>query len=170
MNFPVGQLVRLREEYGTQRVQTVGGYGGYDGFVVEHGDTVEVTRTGAHKFIGRKSGRSGWLEAVMFEPVETTVTGGGRRPGDVPEGMLSPHDPRLEWFWDDVSDVIQRSNYCSQVDSVLAMVQAPPRKRKFEARGEIAGIVIRSEVMARTQEEANAKLVAALLAAREVEA
>lgn len=86
------------------------------------------------------------------------ISAEGRRRGTPPEGGIAADDPRIEWLWDDISEYAERSQYCGTFDTILRDLHLPPRKRKFAALGEIGGLQITAQVMAKNQREANEEL------------
>jgi hypothetical protein len=83
-----------------------------------------------------------------------------RRLGEKPEGeeFISPTDPRLEWFWDDVSAFAAKSQYCGTFDTILKALGAPARKQLFRPTIVFNGLNISGEVMARSIAEADKML------------
>lgn len=54
-----------------------------------------------------------------------------RKLGTVPEGMISPDDPRLAWLWEDAAVVANRANHCSEYDKLCDQLNIPGREREF---------------------------------------
>lgn len=90
-----------------------------------------------------------------------------RRLGEVPtEGdVLSPADPRLDWFWQDMATYADKKGYCAQYDSIVAAFGVPGRPRDFTVRRDLGGLVVTTTVRARSQVEADAMVDAALKSA-----
>lgn len=92
-------------------------------------------------------------------------TSANRRLGQKPEGdeFLDPRDPRMEWFWDDLSIWAKSNNYCGEYDRILAQFQLPARKRDFTGTASLGALRLSATVMARSQREANEIVEAQLI-------
>lgn len=80
-----------------------------------------------------------------------------RKLGEKPEGdeYLDPRDPRLEWFWDDISEYANKSSYCSTFDDILSHLNLPGRKKQYVGSIKLDGLDISARVTARSQQEAD---------------
>lgn len=102
-----------------------------------------------------------WVNIAYLNATDRVARGDGRRKlGTKPEGdeYLSPNDPRLEWFWDDVSTIANASSYCNEFDLVIRKLGLPPRKREYTARGNLGSFELTRTYLARSQADANKML------------
>jgi len=78
-----------------------------------------------------------------------------RRLGEVPEGMLSPLDPRLDWLWQDAAELADRRSLCSQYDEFAKALGIPGRPKDFTVTTTVNGFEAKIKVKARSQAEAD---------------
>lgn len=114
-------------------------------------NTIHATIDGA--FLRGGSGYGGTRTTLKLD-IHDVVAGPDDKPYVVPEGMLDPNDPRLEWFWDRLSEYAEKRNYCSEYDSIIAQLGLPPRKRTHAVEINVNGVIFNAKAMARTVEEA----------------
>lgn len=174
------RVVTTADVYG----ERVGGEGNYYGGntrrAAPEGSTGTVTRTGTTSVLVRfdtdSEGRpfdtpfSIWVREFRLA-IDGSVPR-VRRLGEKPEGdeFLDPHDPRLEWLWDDVSAFAAKSQYCDVFDGILKQLNLPPRKQSYKAKGTLGNdIEVSADIIARSQQEAN-EILAERLAERIKEA
>ena len=146
--------------------ESIGGYGGAR-MSVEEGTRGRVTREGTNSSLVRwyptnqygdaRGAFSMWADNTLIEAVDGLPQPEQRKLGQKPEGdeYLDPRDPRLDWFWDDVSRLAPRTQYCDTFDRILSQLGLPPRKKEFTARAKLDGFTVTGTVMARTQAEAD---------------
>jgi len=89
--------------------------------------------------------------------------GSFRRLGEVPEGAISPDDPRIEWLWNDAARLAERMNHCSEYDRMCDLLGIPGRERKIGVALDVDGIKVKADVIARSKGEAERKLRETLL-------
>lgn len=77
-----------------------------------------------------------------------------RKIGEVPEGMISPEDPRIQWLWEDAEKVANNSYYCSQYDHMADKLGIPGRVRDIRVDLLVNGIKVYGDVKARSEKEA----------------
>lgn len=177
MDFSKGdRVVTTIDVYG----ERIGGDGGYYGGNTRRGapegSAGTITRTGTASALVRfdtdaegetiRTPFSIWVN-VGHLAIDGSVPR-KRRLGEKPEGdeFLDPNDPRLAWFWDDVSTYAAKSAYCSVFDQILRELHLPPRKQQWRAKGTIGDdIEVFADIVAVSQKEAN-EILAARLAER----
>lgn len=81
----------------------------------------------------------------------------GTGPKNVPEGMINPADPKLEWFWDELGGYAEGASWCYEYERVLEKFNLPPRPREYDINMSVGGIKLTMQVMARSQAEAKKK-------------
>lgn len=96
------------------------------------------------------------LEAPNGEAWSTPAP--ARKVGEVPEGMIAPDDPRLDWLWKDAEKVANYAGYCNQYDYMAEKLGIPGRERDFRVDHTINGIKVSAVVKARSLKEAKATL------------
>lgn len=118
--------------------------GSYSEVTIAKGTLVQVTsnptRTGTFNIRGKATNRWGeYLDySVIILKHEVSELLGADEPegmprklGEVPEGMISPDDPRLAWLWEDAAAVANRANHCSEYDKLCDQLNIPGREREF---------------------------------------
>ncbi|UDL16291.1 hypothetical protein SEA_ZOOMAN_320 [Microbacterium phage Zooman] len=86
-----------------------------------------------------------WNEAEKPKP---------RKIGEVPEGGISPDDPRLAWLWEDAAKFADRNGYCSYYDRIADGLNIPGRPRDITVSIKVNGLDIAATVRARSRREA----------------
>lgn len=87
------------------------------------------------------------------------VEGPLRPLGVVPEGSISPDDPRLDYLWEDAERVANMSGFCVEYDHLLKALNLPGRMRTHTvklATGD--GIEIVAKIRARSMRQAEERL------------
>lgn len=166
MTFNAGDQVTLNPDTRANSVSgdRVGGAYHHRTITFRPGMTGTVSRSGTGSSLVRVDNEGSiWIANEWLQLAGVSIT--GRRRGTPPEGMIAPDDPRLEWMWDDISEYAQDSQYCDVFDKVLRELHLPPRKRKFHAVGDLNGLNITAQIMAKNQREANEELARRLSAA-----
>lgn len=74
--------------------------------------------------------------------------------GEVPEGMISPEDPRLAWLWEDAAKVANMSNHCGEYDKICDKLGIPGREREFKIKKEVNGFEVAKRFKARSKAQA----------------
>lgn len=98
-----------------------------------------------------------------FEGDRASVRRLGTKPEDTAEMTYIGQDhPGIQWLWDDIGQYAANQNWCSQYDTLAARLHIPGRKRSFAVTGNIGELTVASNVMARSQAEANQIFEAAL--------
>lgn len=141
---------------------------------VAPGTPGRVTRVGTNSVVVRwypenRDPFSFWVDTTLLEDredFEATAAPKRRKLGHKPEGdeYLDPRDPRLEWFWDDVTEYTQ-PRYCGTLDEILKGLDLPARKQKFNVTADLNGMTISGQVLARTQAEASKKFADSIVEA-----
>lgn len=79
--------------------------------------------------------------------------------GQVPEGGISPEDPRIAWIFEDAVRLADRLGLCSDFDRVADGLGIPGRMRTFTITFEpTEGVKLTAKVEARSRRQAEAKL------------
>jgi len=169
----VGQEVFLKREPGDEyhRVPAPGSWTEYylakdvvQGMVVRKFDkTVHVeVQSGNLETQGGYDGRRRSVDVariIRVKPSELSSNGVIKSPSEPPSAdLLSPTDPRLDWFWDKVAEYATNKGLCSDYDKVCKHFGLPGRKREYTVRKKVGDLEFATKVMARSQEEAD-KLV-----------
>ena len=121
------------------------------------------TNSSTVRFTDRRGGYTVWvkhwnMELADIDPNRPTP----RKLGTVPEGMIAPDDPRLDWLWDDAAKIAKQQNYCSQFELITMKLGIPPRPKKFTVSTTVGELTISAAFMAHTVDEAQAMLEAKL--------
>lgn len=118
---------------------------------------------------GRVSYRSGQeleITSVYSNALNVRAAGGGpvfqiptdrvrrvtRMIGEIPDGGISPEDPRIAWLFEDAARMADRLGICADFDRICDAIGAPGRVRTFSISvmsGE--GIEVTAKVEARSR-------------------
>lgn len=103
----------------------------------------------------RMGARSYWIPRIDLELIPTDPDAPKpRKLGEVPEGGISPDDPRLAWLWEDAAKVA----YCSEYDKIADRLGIPGRVRSFTVNRTINDLKVSGTFSARSRKEAEAML------------
>lgn len=165
MQFRNGERVETtRQVHG----ELIGGYGGSRRF--DAGTSGTITRANTNMSIVRFGAPANqhWLEGWSIWVNNSELVSIDDQPSDPdaprprklgvkPEGdeHLDPNDPRLAWFWDDVSAYAAKSSYCGVFDTILKELHLPARKQMFTPTVRFNGMNVSASIMARSNTEAS---------------
>lgn len=93
-----------------------------------------------------------------------------RQLGEVPEGGISPDDPRLAWLWEDAAKVASASFYCDEYDKIADKLGIPERVRTFKVSRTVNDLTVSGSFSARSKKEADAMFEEKLATTAAVEA
>jgi hypothetical protein len=137
--FPAGSVVELRK-VGTQSVWARGfdpnRYGGQQFTIPVYLDTSDPE------------------DAARIFVAPDPDAPAPRKIGEVPEGMISPEDPRLAWLWEDAGKLATRKGHCSTYDKLCDDLGIPGRERDFTVKREVGGFNISRKFKARSKKQA----------------
>jgi hypothetical protein len=77
-----------------------------------------------------------------------------RQFGEVPDGGLSPSDPRLDWLWEDANALAKEWGLCSDYQNMVKALGIPGPIRSISVSREIDGFKVSRKYKARSKEEA----------------
>lgn len=121
---------------------------------VKKGDLFVVTSKAEGRLWGRHQGQS-YVIAVEYGQVSYP----SRSLGEVPEGMIDPEDPRLQWLWEDAGKLATRLDLCSDYDRLTEALGIPGRMRVWTIEFEsVDGVQLTAKVEARSKRQAAEKL------------
>lgn len=155
MDFKKGDFVVSKKEGSAQYYQ------GYGRVYYENDSEFMVTsvRSGGQLLNVRMSDGQGRVFVVEASAVYKPT----RRLGEVPEGGISPEDPRVSWIFDDAGRLASRLGYCNVYDKITDALGAPGRLRKFKIKiGSQNGIELTATVEAKSKSLAEKALRASV--------
>jgi hypothetical protein len=145
-------------EKGDYVIATVPGSGtwarGYGRAGFREGEELLVTSVGAsHLNVRRAAGGNVFrVRPDQMRPVTRPL-------GQVPEGGISPDDPRIAWIFEDAARLADRLGLCADFDRVADGLGIPGRMRIFTITFEpTEGVKLTAKVEARSRRQAEAKL------------
>jgi len=71
--------------------------------------------------------------------------------GEVPEGMISPDDPRLAWLWEDAGKYAKQVSHCTEYDNICNALGIPGRERSFKVTRNLNGFSVTKNFKARSR-------------------
>jgi hypothetical protein len=148
--YTKGQTVLATRDVRARRVS------GYGYVTISAGDELLITRVTSGSVHARIE--DGYVFAISKDAL-TPIDYVPRKLRDVPEGMLSPDDPRLAWLWEDAGKLANRWDQCSTYDKFCDVLGLPGRMRNFNVSKKLpSGIEIRATIEAHSLREAEQML------------
>ena len=90
------------------------------------GDELEITSVFSHLLNVRHAG-GGSVFQIPADQVRPVT----RKIGEIPDGGISPEDPRIAWLFDDAARMADRLGLCADFDRICDAIGAPGRVRTF---------------------------------------
>lgn len=134
------------------------GYGsrmrGYGSINFAAGDELHITSVSGEYLNVRKPG------GLVFRIHRSKVTKQERPLGEIPEGGISPDDPRIQWLFEDAGRMANRLGLCKDYDRMCEALGVPGRVRNFTVKVAVAdGIEITAKVQARSKVQAERRII-----------
>jgi hypothetical protein len=154
--------------------------GSYYRFIVYSGLTGEVTRVTTNKYLVKfpvdpdrnaqyyspgATAASVWVDKSEVSPADPDAPK-PRKLGDVPEGDISPDDPRLAWLWADAAKAATQARHCAEYDTLCDKFGIPGREREFTVNYNIGDLKVSAKIKATSQKVANELFAQKLKAAK----
>jgi len=151
------------------------GNGGYGRATIEAGSEVSLSKVGPSSVWvrGPRKGAGAWDSEFVTIPLgveDAAAHLGGldpnrpvpRKLGQVPEGMISPDDPRLAWLWEDAGKLATKAGHCQTYDSLCDSLGIPGRERDFTIKRTVNGFEVSKKFKSRSKKLAEAMFDAEL--------